>query len=190
MNPFIKYLLTFLIVFCILYFGTTAFIGLAAPGGYYVPVFDHYLNYPSWLRASILIGSKVLLNIFGYHPFRPDQYLLSLPGGASVRMVYSCLGYGIMSFWAAFVFANKGSWKRKAVWILGGLLAIWFINVVRVSVLLVANSKSAAMPLGIDHHTWFNICAYALVFLMIWMYDRSGSRGVVSHGGHGNTENK
>lgn len=29
------------------------------------------------------------------------------------------------------------------------------------------------MPLGIDHHTWFNIFAYIFIFIMIWIYDRS-----------------
>jgi hypothetical protein len=33
--------------------------------------------------------------------------------------------------------------------------------------------KGWPMPLGIDHHTWFNIFAYGLIFLMIWMYDRA-----------------
>ena len=156
-----------------LYYGTFAYIGITAPGGYYVPFLDHYLNYPAWLRTSLLVGSQALLGIFGFHASRPDSYLINLPDGTSVRMVYACLGYGIMSFWAAFVFANRGTWKKKALWIAGGLLSIWFINVVRVSVLLVATSRRQAMPWKIDHHTFFNICAYILVFVMIMLYDRS-----------------
>ena len=173
MNPFLKYILTFLVVFCVLYYGTFGFIGLAAPGGYYVPFFDHYLNYPAWLRASILTGSQGVLYLLGFHAYRPDQHLLVLPDGTAVRMVYACLGYGIMSFWAAFVLANKGTWKKKAAWIVGGLLAIWLINISRVSTLLLANSKHKTMPFGLDNHTWFNVCAYIMVFVMIWLYDRS-----------------
>ena len=173
MKVFITYLIKFLVVFGILYYGTIAFIGLAAPGGYYIPFFDHYLNYPSWLRASLLICSQALLSLFGYHTTLPGQYLIRLSTGSSVRIVYTCLGYGIMSFWIAFVFANKGAWKKKALWILAGLAAIWFINVVRISLLLVATSKGKKMPWGLDHHTLFNICAYALVFAMIFLYDSS-----------------
>lgn len=171
LNSFLKYIVKFLLVFAILYYGTFAFIGLAAPGGYYIPFFDHYLNYPAWLRTSLLMGSRELLILLGYHPFLQDKYVIKLPEGASVRMVYACLGYGIMSFWTAFVFANTGSWKRKLTWIAGGLVSIWFINVVRISILLVANSRSRNMPFGIDHHTWFNICAYILVFALMYLYD-------------------
>lgn len=172
-NLYSRYLAKFLVAFCLLYFGTEAFIGLAAPGGFYISFFDHYLNYIAWLRASILIGAKTLLAVFGYEAYRPDKFLLKLANGEGVRMVYACIGYGIMSFWIAFVFANKGRWQKKAKWISGGLLSIWLINVIRVSVLLLANSKNKRMPLGIDHHTWFNIAAYLLIFVLIYFYDRS-----------------
>ena len=125
------------------------------------------------------MGSQGLLTLFGYATHRPDSHLIVMPNGVYVRMVYACLGYGIMSFWAAFVFANRGSWKRKTIWILGGLLAIWFINVMRISFLLVANSEHKSMPLGIDHHTWFNMCAYGLIFGMIYLYDRNMKKVLV-----------
>jgi exosortase/archaeosortase family protein len=76
----------------------------------------------------------------------------------------------------AFVVANKGRWVKKLIWVVGGLLALWFINTVRITLVLVAINKGWPMPLGIDHHTWFNICAYLLIFLMIWLYDRSFKR--------------
>ncbi len=90
-------------------------------------------------------------------------------------MVYSCIGYGITSFWLAFVFANKGSWKKKLLWMTGGALVLWIINVVRISLVLLANSKQWAIPLGWDHHTWFNIVAYGFIFLMMWVYDKKKS---------------
>lgn len=177
-NSFFIYLIKFLLVFCVLYFGTEAFIGLTAPGGLYVPFLDHHLNFIAWLRASILIGSKTLLAILGYEAFRPDEFLLKLKNGEGVRMVYACIGYGIMSFWIAFVFANRGSWQKKAKWIAGGLLSIWLINVIRVSLLLIANSKNKRMPFGIDHHTWFNIIAYLVIFILIYFYERSSFKSL------------
>jgi exosortase/archaeosortase family protein len=96
-----------------------------------------------------------------------------MSGGEGVRMVYSCIGYGVMSFWAAFIIANRGSWKKKTAWIAGGLTAIFLINVLRLSLLLLAAQKHWAIPFGWDHHTWFNIVAYSFIFGMIYFYDRS-----------------
>lgn len=93
-----------------------------------------------------------------------------------IRMVYTRIGYGVMSFWAAFIFANKGNMKKKVVWIIGGLFALWCINVLRISLFIVALDKNWPMPLSIDHHTRFNIIAYLLIFLMIYLYDRSSPK--------------
>lgn len=111
--------------------------------------------------------------MLGLSTFFSDKFTLKLMTGEGVRMVYSCIGYGVMSFWAAFVIANKGSWKKKTVWIISGLLALWLINVLRLSLLLLADKNDWSFPLGWDHHTWFNIVAYACIFAMIYFYDRS-----------------
>lgn len=94
-------------------------------------------------------------------------------------MVYSCIGYGVMSFWAAFILANRGNWRKKTIWITGGLLCLWAINVLRVGLLLLAAKKNWSFPLGWDHHTWFNVVAYALIFGMIYFYDRSFQKSVI-----------
>ena len=172
---FLVYLVKFSLLFCFFYFGTVALIGITAPGGYYVPFIAEYLNYIDWLRSSLLFASKQLLRLLDYHPYINNKYELYAKYNVGIRMVYTCIGYGVMSFWAAFVMANKGSWKRKTVWILGGLFALWFINVLRITLLIVALDKKWPMPLGLDHHTWFNIVAYSLIFLMIYLYDRSSS---------------
>lgn len=158
------------------YFGTLAIIGLSTPENQYSPFVATYLNFIDPLRFSLLYGAQGLLSIFGHSTFIRDNYTLAAEGGGGVRMVYSCIGYGVMSFWAAFVIANKGQWKKKAKWILGGLLGLWVINISRIALLLLAAQKDWSLPLGWDHHTWFNIFAYTLIFLMIYFYDSSGKR--------------
>ena len=169
----IVYLVKFFVIFCLLYFGTEAVEGLAAPDHYYSPFIQHYLDYPSWLRASLLIGSKILLSVFGYNAIIPDHYHLQIVNGVSVQLIYACLGIGVSSFWFAFVVANKGSWKKKSLWVAGGLLIIWLINIVRISLVLLANDSGRAMPLGLDNHTFFNVLAYVAIFGLIYFYDRS-----------------
>ncbi len=172
-REYIIYLAKFLGIFCLFYFGTLAVIGLSAPKGYYIPFIAKYLNYIDWMRASLLHGSSFFLGLLGYECYFPDKYNIFLVNGTGVRMVYSCIGYGVMSFWAAFILANKGSWKKKLLWLLSGWLVIWIINILRISLLVLALNKGWNMPLNIDHHTWFNIVAYIMIFVLIYFYDRS-----------------
>lgn len=166
------YLLRFGGAFCLFYFGTLAVIGLSSPDNYYSRFVDDHLNFIDPLRFSLLWGAKNALSLWGYRSFLKDDFTLMLQSGEGVRMVYSCIGYGVMSFWGAFVIANRGSVKRKGLWVAGGWLALWVINVLRMALLLVAANRGWAIPLGWDHHTWFNVAAYALVFGMIYFYDR------------------
>ncbi|MEO6328092.1 MAG: hypothetical protein ABIO55_04135 [Ginsengibacter sp.] len=171
-NAYLIYLLKFAAVFCICYFGTLAIIGLAAPGHYYSWFIHDYFNYVSWFRAFLLNASKAVLSVFGYDTYVFGKYILKIKGGSGVRIVYMCLGYGVMSFWIAFIAANKGRLKRKLLWTSGGLLVICFINIVRICLLLVATNKHWIIPY-FNHHTWFNIFAYLMIFILIYFYDRS-----------------
>ena len=172
-NSFLKYFFKFVIIFCIFYFGTIAIIGLAAPGGYYVAFIDHYFNYISWLRSSLLYAARAIVFIAGFETYVWNIYTLRIQNGRGVHIGFDCLGYGVLSFWAAFIIANKGSWIKKAKWIAGGFFLIWMINVLRISFLLIAINKHWAMPLGLDHHTWFNIAAYSCIFILIYFFARS-----------------
>ena len=44
----------------------------------------------------------------------PDKFHLFMKDGTGVNIVFSCVGYGVMSFWGAFVIANQGQWKMLA----------------------------------------------------------------------------
>ena len=157
---------------------------MAAPGNYYSAFVDHYLDYPSALRQSLLQGSVVFLKLIGYNTVITDAYHLQLINGRWVQLVYACLGIGVMSFWLAFVLANKGRIVKKMIWVLLGLICIWLINVFRISLVLLANNNHAKMPFGLDNHTFFNILAYGAVFLLMFLYDRSfGKRGKGLQGG-------
>src|SRR6202008_3042870 len=132
----LRYLLKFILSFCFLYYGTKAIIGLSSPGGYYSSFVSEYLDYIKWFRYALLYSAKVLLSVSGYKVVIQNMYILRMYNGAGVRLVYSCLGFGIMSFWAAFIFANKASGRKKIVWILSGWAAFFFINVIRIALLL------------------------------------------------------
>ena len=184
-KAFILFVAKFLLVFAPCYYGTLAWIGITVPGGIYSPLIDHYLDYVTWVRNSLLYGSKFQLSLFGIDTYIAGDYNLRMVNGRGVRMVYECVGYGVMSFWIAFVVASAGSLKRKIFWLATGLIGIWLLNITRVSLLLVATNKGWPMPLGLDHHTWFNIFAYLFIFIFMYLFNRQDKSQVTDVGSNG-----
>jgi exosortase/archaeosortase family protein len=165
------------VVFILCYFGTLAIIGLSAKeGGYYSPFVSNYLNYVGWVRESLLYASKFLLGLFGVDTYLTSQYNLRMVNGSGIVIVYECVGYGIMSFWTAFLVASPGGFKRKLLWWAAGIILFWLLNIIRLSLLLVATNKNWPIPFGWDHHTWFNIIAYAVVLIMIYYFDKQNGK--------------
>lgn len=162
----------FLLLFCIFYFGTIFWIGLAAPGGLYSPFVEKYLDYVSWIKRSLIWAVGIVARWSGHQTYTFPDHIIGIKNGPSVKIAMDCVGYGVYSFWAAYVIANNGSLAKKAAWIIGGLLLLWAINAGRISLFLLALQQKKQMPFGIDHHTWFNIVAYAIIFLMIWFYEK------------------
>lgn len=177
------YLAKFLGLFFLLFYGTEAVIALSSPGGYYNPWIAQYLNFIDPFRQLLLKAVQWLLRTLGFQTYFKDSFTLSFVNGRGVRMVYSCLGYGVMSFWIAFVVANRGGWKRKMIWMLGGCLVLCGLNILRIGLVLVATNKHWPVPLGWDHHTWFNIIAYLFIFVMMYGYDSLGKKAGVHKNG-------
>lgn len=172
---FTRFVVKFLLLFALFYGGTYLVIGLAAPGGLYSSFIEHYFDYVSWLKYSLMKGAAVVASFFGYQTIEEPGFLVRVVKARGVIVAYDCVGYGVLSFWAAFILANKIHFRKKLAWLLVGLLLLWAINVLRIGLFLVAINKKWAMPLGWDHHTWFNIFAYTAIFIMIWLFDRNSS---------------
>lgn len=169
---FIGFVAKFLLIFALCYFGSLAVIGLSAKDGYYSPFVDQYLDFISFITVTLLQGTKFLLSIFDIETYRAPNFVIRIVNGKGVQIAYDCVGYGVMSFWTAYVLATRSAIRKKIPWLFGGLFALWFINVIRITLFLVAHNRGWPMPLGIDHHTWFNIAAYLLIFIMIYLFEK------------------
>lgn len=172
-KTFLGFTIKFLVIFSILYLGTKAVIGLAVPGNHYSYFTDHYFDYISGIKNTLLFGVKNLLRLFSLPTVYISDYGIRITGGRGVIVSLSCVGYGVYSFWLAYSLAKENPWKRKILWAFGGLLLLWLINVIRITALLYTINHDQSMPLGIDHHTWFNIFAYMAIFVMIYFYERT-----------------
>jgi exosortase/archaeosortase family protein len=158
--------------FALLYYGTIAIIGIAAPGGLYSPFVAEYLDYVSWIKTAIMVAVGWLVGLFGYDTVIEPDFLIRVVDKRGVIIAMSCVGYGVYSFWIAYVVANSMPLARKLIWAVGGVLLLWVINVIRISMFLIAINNNTTMPFGIDHHTWFNIVAYGFIFIMMYFFNK------------------
>ena len=172
-NPGLRFIIKFLVLFLGLHYFNEFYIGITAPGGLYVPFLEHHLDYVAWIRHSILWGSMNLSGLFGYESYIDGPFHLRSVTGPGVQMVYSCIGLGVMSFWAGFVLAHEIKWKKKIGWTLLGLIVIWIVNCFRVTVILAATVNKWNPSKYLDHHDTFNIIAYVCVFILIIIFIKS-----------------
>lgn len=176
---FSLFFVKFILLFCVFYYGTLMVIGLSSETGYYVGFIHHYFDYVSILKLSLLKGAGFVANLFGFDTVTESGDLIRVVHARGVRVALSCLGIGVMSFWAAFILSNKLPIKQKTIWIFGGLLLLWVINTCRIGLFLVSINKGWQMPLGLDHHTWFNIVAYAAIFIMIYFFEKINNNKII-----------
>lgn len=171
-KKFIRFILLFCFTFLFFYFAALYVTGLAVPGGQFSPFVEKYFNVAGWLRTSLIQATKWVVGLFGIQSLRTNEYVLRIPGANGIRIVYSCLGFGVMSFWVAYIIATVAKFSSKIKWLCVGLIIIWIINVVRISMVLLSGNKGWKFPFGWDHHTWFNIVAYLSIFTLMYFFEK------------------
>lgn len=176
-KAFIQYAIKLLLIYFILDYGTTFFIAITGKGGkYYSAWLDEHLNYVRWLRYVLLYGSKGIMSILGFETNIVSEFVIRIKGGWGVQLVYSCLGYGILSFWIAFILANKGKNSFKLKWLAIGCSTILFSNMLRITILLVSHHNKWYKPFNLDHHTFYNIIAYSIVIIMMLLFLKAAKK--------------
>lgn len=169
----IVYFLKFILLLLALFYFNIFYIAITDwRGRLYSPFLEQHLNYINWLRNSILYTSNTIVHFFGINSYISAPFRIKILNGPYVETVYACLGLGLMSFWVAFVSAHTCNWKKKIIWNLIGIFIIWFINCWRIALLLIALQHGKEINGFIDHHTLFNIIAYSLIILLIYLYQK------------------
>ncbi|MBC7915748.1 MAG: hypothetical protein H7Y07_16690 [Pyrinomonadaceae bacterium] len=173
-NPTYRFLILFLGSFTFLYYLNLAFIGISAPGGYYVAILDQHFNYIRALTNFLLQSTVYVLNLLGYKTFTSNNWL-HVSGKGGFILAYECLGYGIMSFFTAFVLAYPKPTKSKYLFLPAGLILIQMLNITRF-VLLSLYWRGSIFKGIIDHHDLFNLILYACLLLVIYLWINFGEQ--------------
>ena len=171
-NQPIRFAIIFLILFCVFYYFNIFFFGITSEGSHFSPFLANHFNYINWLRWLLLQSSSKILNWLGYTAITSKYQLLVL-GVGGLRLVYTCLGFGIMSFFAAFVLAYPKPLKPKLIFLFAGLFTIQFLNVIRFVLLSLFWNRRRQQV--IDHHTIFNLIIYIIIVVSLYFWIRSNN---------------
>lgn len=166
-NEPVRFVITFLVLFLFFYYFNILFFGITQPGNHYSPWLAHHLNYIQALRVGLLKSSAQLLKWMGFSAIT-NQYELLVAGHGIIQLVYSCLGLGLISFFAAFVLSYPKKWKSKITFLIVGILAIEFLNILRFVVLSLFWHHNDAHI--VDHHTLFNIFIYLVIAVTLYFW--------------------
>ena len=175
-NPSYRFVVLFLGLFALLYYFNIFYMGITAPGNYYNEFLDQHLNYIRGFRVMLISISAFLLRIFGYEVFTSDTTLHALNAGG-INVVYSCLGFGVMSFFVAFVAAwPERSFKSKLLFIPAGLMLIQTLNIARF-ILITLFWRTSSLRSVVDHHILFNFVLYAMLLGAIYLWISRNDKG-------------
>lgn len=166
-NEPVRFVITFLVLFLSFYYFNILFFGITQPGNHYSPWLAHHLNYIQALRVGLLKCSAQLLKWMGFSAIT-NQYELLVAGHGIIQLVYSCLGLGLISFFAAFVLSYPKKWKSKITFLIVGILGIEFLNILRFVVLALFWHHNDAHI--VDHHTLFNIFIYLVIAVTLYFW--------------------
>ena len=173
-DPYLRFVIFFIVLYLLFYYFNEFYIGLTAKGGLYNSFLDENLNYIRWWRKFYLESSAGILRGLNYTVLT-NQTDLMVVGKGGIRLVYSCLGYGVMSVFAAFCITFPSPFKHRLGFMLGGLLLIQLMNIIRFVLLSLYWDRRHPL-FGMDHHDLFNIVIYLLLIGICYLWIRYSTR--------------
>jgi exosortase/archaeosortase family protein len=165
-----KFLLSFGCLFAAFYYFNIIFDGITTEGNYYNVYLANHLNYIAGLRTLLLSSSANILTGLGY-PAITNSYKMLIAGHGILKLTYSCLGLGLISFFAAFVLAYPKKWQQKIIFLISGIVGIEILNVARfVLIAIFWNHENRTI---LDQHTLFSFCIYILIAIALFLWVKS-----------------
>lgn len=122
-----------------------------------------------WLCQNVAFLGGEALHLLGFNG-RAQDITVFVNQYAVVRVGNPCNGLILYALFTGFIIAYPGNWKNKLLYIPLGILAIYFLNIIRV-VCLALNSFYSHETLDFNHKYTFTFIVYAFIFgfWMLWV---------------------
>ena len=167
----IKFVVVLFVLYILFSQGNLFMNSVMSPGGrFYNASIAEKFDYIQGLKTIIIVPSTWLIHLFGFYTVHNEMDIMVV-NGPYLRVNYSCLGLGVMSFLAAFVFAFPIKWKKTWRMLIFGLITIYILNVIRIAALgLVFASVHSGRNYFEYHHEIYNVLVYLCVFFMLYIW--------------------
>ncbi|RZK13689.1 MAG: hypothetical protein EOO43_17535, partial [Flavobacterium sp.] len=145
-------------------------IAISSPGGFYIPFFETHLNYIQFLRNIYISGVAFILRLMGFE-VNTSSFGLGVSNHSGFKLVYSCLGYGLMSCFSAFALSIPKPFTGRYLFLALGISLIFLLNAFRL-VLVALYYQPNFNIFRLDHHEIFNISTYLTIIGCSYLYLR------------------
>lgn len=174
----IKFVIALFILYILFSQANLFMNSVTTPGArYYNAYISQHFNYIQGLRTILIIPAVWIIKAFGFYAIYNETDVMVV-AGPYLRINYSCLGLGVMSFLAAFVLAFPAPWKSTFKMLAIGLLSIYLLNVCRIAGLGVLLGFFQSQRQNFTyHHEIFNVIVYICVFTQLYFWIRKNTKG-------------
>lgn len=142
---------------------------------FYLKLSDNFNFFPDYLTNLVARQSGAVLNGFGYKsqliPHKLEEgIVLTINNQYSVIIVEGCNGISVIILFISFIIAFAENLKKTILFLLGGTVIIYSVNVLRIAILVIALYKFPEYE-KILHSVIFPGIIYSIVFIlwMIWV---------------------
>lgn len=148
-------------------------------GKFYNEYIAQNFNYIQGLKYALIKPAVWLIKLFGFYAIHNEMDVMVV-NGPYLRVNYSCLGLGIMSFLAAFIMAFPAKLKSKIRLFIFGMIMIYILNILRIAGLgvLLRIFKSQRSNFTY-HHEIFNIIVYIIIFIVLYFWIKKNTTPIV-----------
>lgn len=140
-----------------------------------------YLLYSFWIHPYEKIDlfiidltiyySKLILELLNYNVFTGVERVIGIDGTGGLWIGDNCNGIALFALFTWFIVAYpSGKWWQKLVYIVIGISIIQFLNILRIVLLAILDTKSRAWT-EFNHTYTFTIVIYGVIFLLwiVWV---------------------
>jgi len=176
-----KKAINFIIALFVLYIlfsqGNLFMNSVMSPGGkFYNAYIAEHFDYIQGLKTALIIPAVWIIKLFGFYAIYNEMDVMVV-SGPLLRINYSCLGLGVMSFLAAFVLSFPASWKSTFKMLIIGLISIYVLNIFRIAGLGVLFGTFQSQRNYFEyHHEIFNVIVYIIIFIMLYIWIRKNTK--------------
>ncbi|UKT64379.1 exosortase Y [Pedobacter mucosus] len=175
----IKFVVILFVLYILFSQGNLFMNSVMSPDGqFYNAYISANLDYIQGLKTALIVPAVWVIKLFGFYTLHNEMDVM-IVDGPYLRINYSCLGLGVMSFLAAFAIAFPTSWKETLKMLGIGIFVIYILNISRIAGLgILLGSIKSQRNYFHYHHEIFNIIVYLCIFAMLYFWIKKNTKTI------------